>query len=286
MAVAHHQTRKRTCSFSSPPASKAPRLASSKSISSLSAIHDRAMACATHPSYSSQPYEELMRNQYIWPDTAVERGRITFHPNPSAAHNANLRKQFEYSHVFRKQFSGFVAQLAYEQALERTIRPPYTRPGPSVDFSLGTSVTPFPTGPISQIFSSHAALLRQPSIPPPKPRRRHSARMLIPPRPRVSSPLSPRPPQTPLAGPARRPMPLRKGRDASLLKQAVCNTERGRQIAALGPHAAVKALEAQTNDKTEDVMMDYPDERLGQSWVVVPCEDWEMVDTGEIAIIP
>lgn len=106
------------------------------------------------------------------------------------------------------------------------------------------------------------------------------------PRPRTSSPLAP----TPTVLPPRTSFPRSK-REPDLYRVAITTRMRhspeGQKILHMGPrlalsiHAATKELErivAAQRDRDGDVAMVNEDGSMTASWVVVPPEDWEMVD--------
>ncbi|OBZ72361.1 hypothetical protein A0H81_07845 [Grifola frondosa] len=113
----------------------------------------------------------------------------------------------------------------------------------------------------------------------------YTARLTMP-RPRTSSPLAPA--RTIL--PARASFPRSKP-EPNLYRMAITTRMRmspeGQKILNMGPRLAIsiytatKELEqivAAQRDSDRDVAMSNADSPLSNSWVVVPPEDWEMVD--------
>lgn len=104
---------------------------------------------------------------------------------------------------------------------------------------------------------------------------------MSPPRPRASSPLAPR--RTPL--PDRASFP-RSRPEPSLFRAAIAARMRcspaGQHILRMGPRLAVSMLTATRElERIVAAQRDRADDApapLGTSWVVVPGEDWEMVD--------
>ncbi|KAF8589021.1 hypothetical protein K439DRAFT_1658162 [Ramaria rubella] len=269
--------RKRTCSFSSPPGSKAPRLSISHCVAS-SYINNTSEFTVNIP--FGTPCMDMAHSQFLWPSPVIDLATLASDRDMRAEYKTQLQNQFECSEAFRQQFLKFVGQLIYEQGkqiscpfptLPSLLLPTSSSDGLNVN-TLGSSI-PAPELKIPTV-SRNSAFSR----------RSAGSTRLLPPRVRFSSPLSPHPPQTPLPGIERRPIPISRGREVPLRKQALCNTTYRRPQARkeLNPRTTFRAIEPSfAGDKSEmnDVVMEVCDERLGKNWVIIPFEDWEMVDT-------
>jgi hypothetical protein len=260
---------KRNCpdSFPNSSLSKAPRLTRCDSGSSPCFYRDLTSSCNV-----TLPKSDLEKSQYLWPSSTIKLETVASITCMREEYKECLRQQFECSNTFRHQFLLFVAQLMHDQAIQQP-----SSQFPNFLSSYTSQCTPY-TDP------SFGTGLSSLTVPPKDGFCHLPSFLLIPPRPRLTSRLSPFPSFVPLKGPPRRPMPRSKGRGEYLLKQALCNTEPGRQIRELGPRVALRHFESQFSHQvvdSEDVEMNCP-ERLSKSWVDVPCEDWEMIDMGEL----
>lgn len=261
-------------SFSDPLLSRAPFLERDNSDSSLCCYRD-----STSSFYVTLPSSDLERSQYLWPSTTIKLDNVASNRHMREEYKARLRKQFECSNTFRQQFLLFVGQLMHDQAIQK----------PSSHFPSLTSprtfqYTPY-TDPSLGLVTASETELPSLTVPPKDGFRHRPSILLIPPQPRLTSPLSPFPSYVPLMGPLRRPMPPSKGSRVCLLKQALCNAENGRQMKNVGTHVTLRNFESQSTSMTvnsEDVTMEYTNEKLNKSWVDVSSEDWEMIEMREL----
>lgn len=272
----------RTCpdSFSHPSLSKAPRLAPFDYGSSSCFQRDPVWTCGTLPN------SDLERSQYLWPSATIGLERLSSNAHMGEEYKRNLRGEFESSNAFRHQFLLFVAQMLHEQVKQH--QPQYSLQIPSLLSSFISAQDAEADSasfmPLTPTFETAITLSQEHAS------RQRSSFILDPPRPRVSSRLSDSLQRSPLPGPTRRPMPRSKGRDACLLRQALRNTEKVWLMRGLGPHDSPWEFESQRKpaeaDGDGDVVMacSSDDEWLSRTWVVVPCEDWDIVDRRELVI--
>jgi len=251
--------------------------------SSFGLVHHKSPSLALVPIKSPMTPSDPILSQPSSVASPRKRTMSFSSPQPASKSTRPIRRTGSYLSLSDMQ----QADNHYHQALRQVYSPtytsaesskfvPYTRSSRHYQKDRRKSVArPFP----------NSTLVIQPPPPmySPKP-----VKVPTSPRPRTSSPLSP----TPTVLPPRTSFPRSK-QEPDLYKVAITTrmrmTQEGQKILHMGARLAIsifaatqeleRIVAAQT-DRDRDVIMSNGEAQMSTSWVVVPHEDWEMVDCG------
>lgn len=246
------------------------------------------MTCAVLRSHPVIPRHDLSESQFLPSPPFLDINSTCFEmmtPSDRLLYKRILRQEYNKSEAFRSNVNTFL-KFVDRLPSDKTCNPSHQAHSPRVIHKDTTGSLMVTRRPVEK--SEDSSLIRRSRhhpvisptksvthIPPPVPGRRS---MLLPPRPRLSSPLTPHP-NVPQDGPnLRRPFPKKRRRvEVPLLKRALfncSNVERG--------------LSQQSDDAVEDaatyqVCIDSITD-LSSSWIYVPkpVDDWELVLKGDL----
>ncbi|KAF8524897.1 hypothetical protein BU17DRAFT_63069 [Hysterangium stoloniferum] len=202
----------------------------------------------------SCPSLVLTRNQFLCPPSTIDPGSLVSDLSNQPRHKP--QDDYEYERITESNRQCFLFMMQLEalrnEPISRSSRYFYNDTPSHTTGEKPTTTTLY-------------------EIPPSPCKSRNR---LLPPRPRLTSPLSPDPPHTLLPGPPRRPMPLKRSRITPMLVTALHNSRRGPSQRGRSRLPVNIAPQIQPSDADEEPYS-HSENRLKKSWMVPPRGDWE-----------